>query len=308
MSKQNTDILTQQVLHLIVLLTGNTHLRVEELAERMDMGVRNIYKRLKTLRECGYFCVEQRDGYYHIRHDSPFFSHIGELVHISSEEAVVLQRIIAASGADTHNTLVRRLTAHLKRIADDHLVADTPMQQRMALCQSQLFKAIEQRLCAVLVGYRSVNSQTSSNRRVEPFAFLPGNEEVRCYEISSGRCKTFKLSRMESVQLVELFWQHQERHDRLFTDMFHYTGLQRAHVEMRLGLAAHQLLVEQCPEAERYMQQQSDRLWTLDAQLCSYQAIARFALGIMSDIEVVGDKDFIGYLRQQTAIINQKLL
>ncbi|MCR4919313.1 MAG: WYL domain-containing protein [Prevotella sp.] len=308
MSKQNTDILTQQVLHLIVLLTGNAHLRVEELAERMDMGTRNIYKRLKTLRECGYFNVEQRDGYYHIRHDSPFFSRIGEMVHISSEEAVMLQRIIAASGADTRSTLIRRLTAHLKRIAGERPVADTPMQRTMAECQAQLFKAIDQRLCAVLVGYRSVHSQTSSNRQVEPFAFLPGNEEVRCYEIATGRCKTFRLSRMEGVKLVDLYWQHQERHDRLLTDMFHYTGLQRAHVEMRLGLAAHQLLVEQCPEAELHMQQLSDRLWTLDAQLCSYQAIARFALGIMEDIEIVGDKDFIDYLRRQTAIINRKLL
>ena len=44
------------------------------------------------------------------------------------------------------------------------------------------------------------------------YAFLPGNRDVRCFEISTRTNKTFNLSRAEEVELVDLRWSYREEH------------------------------------------------------------------------------------------------
>ena len=296
-----------RLLRLILMLAGNTSYNASELAERLDMGSRNIYYYLEHLRQSEMIDLVRCDGNYRIDRQSPFFDALRERIHLTPDEAVALLRLMRTSGADMNNTLLRRIAAKLARQTDTQVLADTPVEQHTAHCQATLYHAIEQHLCVVIKGYRSVNSNTTRNRRVEPFAFLPGNEEVRCYEAESGACRTFRISRMEDVQLMDVYWEYEERHSTLFTDMFHFSSNELHHVVMTLGRNAHQMLLEECPTAQSFMQQQSDSQWLLDAQLCSYKAIARFTLGLMDDIQPLGDDDFLRYLRQRSTVINQRL-
>ena len=295
-------------LQMVQLLSGNTFYTVKEMAEHLQMNQRSTYELLGKLRDIDLFHIVKHSGCaYGIRPDSPFFNHIREQIHLTYDEATALLRVVRASGADLNNTLLHHVMGKLAKMGQSEVVAATPMQRQMAHNQAQLFQAIEAQLCVVLKGYQSLNSSTTRDRRVEPFAFLPGNEEVRCYEPETGQCKTFKLSRIGEVEVLDIYWQYKEYHERLFTDMFRYSGTEQTHVEMLMGMRAHQLLLEECPEAAVHMQQLSDGQWLLDAQLCSYNAIGRFTLGVFDDVEVRGDEGFLRYLRQMATIIARKL-
>lgn len=295
-------------LQMVQLLSGNTFYTVREMAEHLEINQRSAYELLSKLRDSQLFYISKHSGHtYGIRHDSPFFNHIREQIHLSYDEATALLGVVRASGADLNSTLLRHVMGKLAKMGHSDAVAATPLQQQMAHNQARLFQAIELQQCAVLKAYQSLHSNTTRDRRVEPFAFLPGNEEVRCYEPETGQCKTFKLSRIGEVEVLDLYWQYKEYHERLFTDMFRYSGSRQLRVEMLLGMRAHQLLLEECAEAAAYMQQVSDGQWLLDAQLCSYNAIGRFTMGIIDDVEVRGDEGFLRYLRQMATIFARKL-
>lgn len=295
-------------LQMVQLLSGNTFYTVKELSEHLQLNQRSTYELLGKLRDSDFFHVVKHSGHtYGIGHDSPFFNNIRQQIHLTYDEATALLYVVRASGADLNSTLLHHVMGKLSKMGHSEAVATTPMQQQMAHNQAQLFQAIELQQCAVLRGYQSLNSSTKRDRRVEPFAFLPGNEEVRCYEPEAGLCKTFKLSRIDEVEVLDLYWQYREYHERLFTDMFRYSGTVQMHVEMLLGMKAHQLLIEECPDAAVHMQQLSDSQWLLDANLCSYSAIGRFTLGTIDDVQVKGDEGFLRYLRQMATIIARKL-
>ena len=86
-----------------------------------------------------------------------------------------------------------------------------------------------------ICGYRSNHSNTKTDRIVEPFMLMNNNNEVRCYELASEQCKTFKLSRMESVELIDLRWSYADRHKQMFTDVFMFSSENPQTVELSMG-------------------------------------------------------------------------
>ena len=83
-------------------------------------------------------------------------------------------------------------------------------------------------------------------------------------------------------------------------------GFEQMQVKLRLGVMAHNLLVEEYPLAERDLQQIDDTHWLLDTMVCNYAGIGRFVMGLAEDIEVVNSPDFIAYLHNKQEILASK--
>ena len=163
----------------------------------------------------------------------------------------------------------------------------------------QLYRAVRYRRVAVLKDYRSLRSDSVSDRLVEPFQFLGQNEDVRCYEHSSGQCKTFKVERIgRVVMLDDVCWSHEDDHRTLHTDLFHFSDEQTQPLTLRLNALAKQLLLEEYPAAAAQLSADGDH-WLLRTQVCSWKGVGRFVLGLPGAIEVVDCPEFLDYLRQQ---------
>lgn len=126
--------------------------------------------------------------------------------------------------------------------------------------------------------------------------FLAGNDEVRCYEISSGMNKTFKVARMESVEMLLDPWEHESDHKRMYTDIFMFSSEKLLPVELRLDRLAYSLMVEEYPRSAQYIEPEDDRHWLLRIEVCSYMGIGRFVLGLYENIDVLGGKGFADYI------------
>lgn len=283
----------ERELELMLLLAENRSNTVEQLCERVGISRRNLYYYIDFFRQAG-FVVEKRGGIYSLDKSSPFFTKLFRMVNFTEDEATTIRRVLDRAGGDSLQ--VRHIRQKLNRLYDLDILDDVELGEQAGRNVSVLYDAIKTKNKVVLHNYSSPHSNTVSSRVVEPFMFLAGNDEVRCYEISSGMNKTFKVARMESVEMLLDPWEHEADHKRMYTDIFMFSSEKLLPVELRLDRLAYSLMVEEYPRAAQYIEPDDDRHWLLRIDVCSYMGIGRFVLGLYENIDVLGGKGFADYI------------
>lgn len=285
----------ERELDLLLLLTENRHYDVEALCRRLAISRRMFYYYLESFRDWG-FIVEKSGRCYSIDRESPYLKRLFETINFTEEEALTMLSILNKVGEE--NALAQRIRYKLNRFYDFHILDNPALRERVAHCVSVLYDAIKRKRVVKLVGYASPHSDTVSDRVVEPFLLLNDNNDVRCYELSSGENKTFKLSRMRDVVLLDLSWSHEARHKQVFTDIFMFSGEERFPVAVRLDRLAYQVFVEEYPRATHAVTPEDSAHYVLRTEVVSYRGIGRFVLGLYDHVEVLGDEGFQAYVRE----------
>ena len=294
----------ERELELLQLLAENRSYSVCMLCQRLGISRRNLYYYLEFFRDCG-FVVEKHGQCYSIDRSSPYFSRLFDRVAFTETEAVALRQLL--SQADSRNTVLEGIRRKLDRFYDFDILTNDELRQRAARHVGTIYEAIKLRQMVVLKGYSSPHSQSQRDRVVEPFMLMNGNNEVRCYEPASQMNKTFKIARMSDVQLLDLRWSHEDCHRQMFTDIFMFSDERQLPVSLRLGRLAHDVLLEEYPRAQRYVEPADDGdHWRLQLPVCSYRGIGRFVLGLYSDIDILATDDFRQYIRQQIKSMEEK--
>lgn len=294
--------LTRQ-LRLMTLLTQNKTYSIEEVGRMVGMSKRTIYRYIDAFRQAGFIVVKEGTR-YRLDHRSPFFREITELIHFTDDEALTISHVL--NSVYDNSSPMRHLREKLSRLYDPEVLARHEIDERVAQNMSRLFQAIREGRMCILRGYNSPHSGRKSDRVVEPYQFLSQNTEVRCWEPASQANKTFKISRMDSVDLMDLLWTDTEKHAAVFTDLFHFSGEQQVEIRLLMGRLATSLLLEEYPFAAKQLQTQPDGRHLLTTHVASYVGAARFVLGLYDDIEVVGDDGFKQYLKEAIRKMQEK--
>lgn len=283
----------ERMLRLMKILTANTLYTVDDIAERLEMSRRTIYRYIDTFREAG-FVIKKSGSYIRLDKESPHFKDISQLVHFTEEEAVILKRAIES--IDDTNLLKQNLKRKLYSVYDNKILADTIVRGSNATNVHALIEAIENRQQAILHNYRSAHGSVVKDRYVEPFAFTTNYVQVWCYDTESNSCKLFKLSRIESVSLSNESWQHQAEHKQATIDIFRMNGEQMTPIKLRLGIMAHNLILEEYPLSEKYLKKIDNDHWLLETEVASLAGVARFVVGLMDDIQIIESPHLEQYL------------
>lgn len=288
----------ERMLRLMKMLTANTTYTVDEIADRLDMSRRTVYRYIDTFREAG-FVIKKSGSYIRLDKESPHFKDISQLVHFTEEEAVILKRAIES--IDDTNLLKQNLKRKLYSVYDNKILADTIVRGSNAATVHALIEAIEQQKQVILKDYRSSHGGAVRNRIVEPFAFTTNYVQVWCYDTESHSCKLFKLSRIGSVEITNEAWQWQQSHERGFIDVFRMNGNKRHPIRLKMGMLAHNLLIEEYPLAEEYLTATDDGGWMLSTEVASYAGVARFVVGLMDDIQIIDTPELKQYIADYVA-------
>ena len=283
----------ERMLRLMKMLTANTSYSVDEMAERLAMSRRTIYRYIDTFRDAG-FVIKKSGDCIRLDKASPHFKDISQLVHFTEEEAVILKRAIES--IDDTNMLKQNLKRKLYSVYDNKILADTIVRGNNAATVHALIEAIESEQQVILRDYRSSHGGVVRDRQVEPFAFTTNYVQVWCFDTESQSCKLFKLSRIGSVEISEQEWQWEQSHKQGFIDVFRMNGDKRHTVCLKLGILAHNLLVEEYPLAEQYLSPTEDGRWLLQTDVANYAGIARFVVGLMDDIEIIDTPELEEYI------------
>ena len=248
------------------------------------------------------FVVVTENQTHRLSPDSPFFLALARSVNFTDVEATFLHRLL--DGTDEKNPMVPTIRRKLERFYHLRQFTDTRFKAHNIETLHALMEAIRQQRVVCLKDYSSPHSNTVSDRVVEPYQLLNENLDIRCYELKTRMCKTFKLARIGSVEVYDTPWIYEEQHSRLFTDIFMFSGPERLPVRLLMKQLSHNLMLEEYPISSGYFTPTADGRWLFQADLASYVGIGRFILGLYDDIEILGDMGLQAYVRQKIQSFN----
>ena len=284
----------ERLLRLMKLLTANTTYDIDQLAERLQMSRRTVYRYIDTFREAG-FVIKKSGNCIRLDKESPHFRDISQLVHFTEEEAVILKSAI--ENIDDTNMLKQNLKRKLYSVYDNKTLADTVVRGKNSPNIRTLIEAIDEHRQVILHGYQSAHGGEVRDRRVEPFAFTTNYVQVWCYDPEAHACKLFKTSRIGAVLPLGDEWAHEAEHREGFMDVFRMNGHDRHRIRLRLGMLAHNLLVEEYPLAERDIRPAGRGRWLLDTEVAGMAGVGRFVVGLLDDIRIIDSPELTDYLR-----------
>ncbi|HNX44488.1 MAG TPA: WYL domain-containing protein [Bacteroidales bacterium] len=286
----------ERMLNLLLTLSGSRNFTLAQLSERFSMSERTLMRYLATFRNVG-FIVECRDGAYSIpRVEKPFKS-IGDLLHFSEEEAYILTNAIHS--IDDNNLLKTNLVNKLYSLYNFDRVAETVVKPENISTVHNLISAIREKKQVLLRRYRSSHGNLVRDRLVEPFDFTTNYQFVWAFEPESRCCKLFKTSRIGEVQALDKGFENEAYHEKEPMDVFRISSKEQVRVILRLSLRAYNLLLEEYPLAEKYVTATDDNLWQFDGQVCGFEGVGRFVMGLCDETEVVEPEELKDYLRKK---------
>jgi len=285
-----------RVLRLMRLMSGPVNYSVDELAEKMETSYRSIYRYIDTFKEAGFAVEKIHGNVYRLAKLSPKYPDLDKLVYFSEEEAYLVNHLI--DRLDSTNTLKAGLQRKLAAIYSSTSIADYIDKRSNAANVEALSRAVREKRAVRLLKYESGHSGQIRDRHVEPFGFTTNFIDVWAYDLEDGRCKIFKISRMEEVEVLDgEAWAHEPEHERQGMDVFRMAGREEFRVRLRLSMKAKNLLVEEYPLAERDLTQEPDGRWILDTGICAVAGVGRFVSGLAGEIEILDGELLRTWLR-----------
>ncbi len=269
---------------------------VIELAEKYETSERTIHRYISTFRSIG-FIVEQENGQYRIATMDKDFRKLSDLLHFSEEEAWLLTRAIHA--VSDNNVLKTNLEKKLYSLYNFDRVADSVVKGKNSDNVHKLLKAMKEKKQVLLRSYRSANSNIERDRLVEPFDFSTNYIAVWAFDPESRTNKLFKTARIEHVEVLDKPFEHIQKHKKQTTDVFRISREKQTAVRLLLSMRAYSLLTEEFPLAEPLCTKLIDNKWQFDAQVCGFDGVGRFILGLMDEIKILAPKELKEYVDEK---------
>ncbi|MFI3301580.1 MAG: WYL domain-containing protein [Rikenellaceae bacterium] len=293
-----------RILRLMKMLTANTSYSVDDLAQRLSMSRRTIYRYIDTFREAG-FVIKKEGEHIRLDRESPHFKDISQLVHFTEEEAVILKKSIEA--IDDNNLLKANLKRKLYSVYDNKVLANTVVSGKNAPNVHNLVEAITEHKVVILKDYQSAHGSVVRDRRVEPIAFTTNYVQVWCYDTEDNQNKIFKTSRIGEVEILADAWAFEVEHNEGFMDLFRMTGKERHRVELELGMLSHNLLMEEYPLSEKFITPLGNGRWLLCVEVASLAGVGRFVMGLLDDIIIRNTPILEEYISLQITKFQKKM-
>jgi len=294
----------ERLLRVMKMLTANNSLTVDEIAAKLAISQRSVYRYIDTFRAAG-FVIKKTDNFIKLDKSSPYFKDISELIHFSEEEAFILKSAI--ENIDENNLLKQNLKKKLYTVYNYNILAETIVSGKNGKNVQQLVEAIENKRSVILRNYSSAHGNDIRDRFVEAYAFTTNYVQVWCYCPEENTNKLFKVSRIGSVEVLPESWQLEASHQSGCIDIFRMNSCDIKPIKLKLGLRSANLIQEEFPLASKYLSKQSDNEWILETNVCSYDGVGRFVMGLLDDIEIVNSPEFFHYIQNLIKNFQNKL-
>lgn len=282
------------MLQLMKYLTGNSSHTVEELAERLHISYRSIYRYMTNFKEAGFAVNKVCSSIYSMPViESLEGFDISKLVHFTEEEAYIINSLIDSLSDD--NALKNGLKEKLVSLCEGTCISEYVGRRSNATNVACLASAIKGEKKAILHGYGSSHSGKTRDRIVEPFGLIPNDVEVWAYDLEDSSNKLFRVSRIESVEILDEGWTSKHLHQKGFLDPFRMSSSSPIHVRFSMGLMAYNLLLEEFPMADKYVSKHQDG-WVFDGDIAMLEGVGRFVIGLAAEIQIIDSPALTDYV------------
>lgn len=284
----------ERMLRLMRLMASNTNYTIDELAEKLKMSYRTIYRYIDTFKASGFAVAKLYSNVYKLGKMPKRAPDFENLIYFSEEEAYIVNSLI--DNLDQTNNLKANLKRKLATIYNSTNVAEYIDKKGNSANIKALSEAIKNKQKVRLVGYESAHSDTVKDRVVEPFAFTTNLIDVWAYDLEDLHNKVFKISRIGEVETLDEDWEFEGSHRRQSTDVFRMSGKSAKKIKLRLGIRAKNLLLEEYPLAAKDITRKG-AYWILETGVYDYAGVCRFYCGLADDIEIIDSPKLEEYVQ-----------
>lgn len=292
----------ERMLRLMQMLSGNINYTLDEMAGKLELSRRSLFRYIDTFKNAGFVVQRLSDGSYKMTTYNKELADLSQLVYFSEEEAIVVSHLI--ENLDAANALKAGLKQKLAAVYDSTSISDFIEVKDKSEIVESLANAVRGKRQAILKGYASAHSGETKDYIVEPYKFTKGFVDIIAYDTAAGINKVFKISRVGAVKMLE-GWEFEERHEEKIIDSFRMSGSPVEHVRLRLSLRAKNLLTEEFPVTGTEVCQ-NKRNWYWEGDVNSMEGIGRFVIGLSEDVVIEEGSLLKAWLVEKGSFIQKK--
>lgn len=282
-----------RLLQLINQLYKSPPKNIEQIGNLLEVSSRSVYRYLELLEISGFHVKKNDKNQYYIDNARD----IPQMV-FSEEESEQINNAISLYCRD--NKLLGSIRTKLGIVSPAILSAEHINSAKLGLIVSTINEGMNAKKQIILKKYQSINSQTISDRKVEPISIDGNYRTLTAYELSSKTNKTFVIERVEAVEITPVSFKHQNEHLQLERDVFGFgtrTDLKSFPVHLELSLKAKVLLTEEYPASTPYIKKRSNReTYIFKCTINDPRPLMRFINGMPEAIKELKGHDMIGEL------------
>ncbi len=282
-----------RVFKLIGLLTARPGKTVKQLAESLEINPRSVYRYFELLEELGFIVEKDFDDRYFIFNNEMQNT---AAFNFTVEEATVLKRSLNA--LQENNPLRESISRKLFLNSELETHSVNLHNARLSQNIEKLSMSIKNERQVILQNYHSANSNTITDRLVEPIDLIEDYKTVVAYDVKNKGNRHFKIERIEGVKILEKKHKNRKNHQVVETDMFGMSGKENKKVQLKLSQRASLLLNEEYPLSRPYTSENKESYF-FEGPVKSFKGIGRFILGLLDEIEVIRPKELIDYLEDK---------
>ncbi len=257
----------------------------------LDTSERTVYRYLDLLKDLGFKIERDINNKIFIAVSSDI-----DLIPFTPQEADYLKKLILSTGKESQ--LAQSVLQKVQQSSEIQIGADFLFKAHLSKIVEQISVAIIEGKQLLIKGYSSANSQSISDRLVEPTCFTDNYDAVSAFEISTNLNKYFNIERMSNVQVLDIPMEHESKHEFLKPDIFGFQDKSMdKEIEIEMSMRACLLLKEEYPMSAAFIKPIPDTgKYYFKANVQSFKAPGRFVMGFLEEIEVIGSIAFKRYI------------
>ena len=138
----------ERLLRLMKMMSGNTNFTVDELAERLGISYRSIYRYIDTFKESGFVVEKLHSNVYKLGKMPKSYVDLKRLIYFSEEEAYIINDMI--NGLHNTNQLKSGLMKKLSAIYSCTSIANYVHSEETSANIKNLGQAIREKKKVIL--------------------------------------------------------------------------------------------------------------------------------------------------------------
>ena len=283
----------ERMLRLMKMLASNKNYTIDELAERLGISYRSIYRYIDTFKDSGFVVEKLHSNVYRLGKMPKGYIDLKDLIYFSEEEAYIMNSLI--NSLDSTNALKINLKKKLSAVYNSTSIIKYVQKKEIAEHIESLGNAMRDKKIVILKGYESSHSGEISDRLIEPFEFSTNCIDIWGYDIEKGENRVFKISRIGKVIVMDEDWTNEARHQKSKTDCFRISGYEQTLIKLEMSMMAKNLLIEEYPLAEQDIRKEGDK-WILETMVSGMKGVGRFVIGLANEIKVMNSPELQHYI------------
>lgn len=279
-----------RLFQLINYLKAKPAKSVRSIETFLDTSERTVYRYLDLLKDLGFNIEKDSNNKIFIA------SADIDVIPFTPQEADYLKKLILSTGKT--NQLAQSVLQKVQHSSEIQLGADSLFKAHLAKFVEQISVAIIEGKQLLIKGYSSANSQSVSDRLVEPTCFTDNYDAVSAFEIKTKLNKYFNIERITSVEVLQTPMKYEAQHEFYKPDIFGFQGkTMNKEIALEMTMRAYLLLKEEYPMSAAFIKPNPNTgKYYFKANVQSFKAPGRFVMGFKKEVEVIGSKEFVRYI------------